>query len=443
MADPIGNPASGDQAVESMQAAAECSAIETNHALEFLQRVVGPDVIELFTDPNTAEICLEESLEAASGALPGMFMIVNSFALTATALVVLYIISIGVLHTAHEGESLGKRYSTLWTPIRAALGVTFVAPAPMFMGFSALQVIIVGLVVLSNAGANTLWSYTVDYFVEHRTVLANPGFVQTDPRQSFMALQAEACTHHQYEQFSQTKEGMSLIESVEAYKNSASTGAGWDTSFHSSAYAQKALDDVMPKRWNNSNKFQLEWFPECGTVDYACDKFSADSAEGKFCKLTYQAQIKNSTFFKDKIVPALYKAYFEGVPIDDLTFDPPSLMEGDPTTERYEFSADTHPIIRAIAHADEVQVSAYRAVFGKDVKDEDGISQALQDWKAAVDGDWTKAGQWHWVLHKITHETIGAANNNPMWTVASEKNMNYEELRVFRSTFANSWSRTS
>jgi len=45
----------------------------------------------------------------------------NGIVLASVAVLIFYVIAVGVIGTASEGEPLGKRYSTLWTPLRVSL----------------------------------------------------------------------------------------------------------------------------------------------------------------------------------------------------------------------------------------------------------------------------------------------------------------------------------
>lgn len=54
-----------------------------------------------------------------------------------------YTIVAGSMSTAHDGEALGKKWSTLWVPIRTALGMAFILPVKN--GFCAVQIIVIWL----------------------------------------------------------------------------------------------------------------------------------------------------------------------------------------------------------------------------------------------------------------------------------------------------------
>jgi len=95
-----------------------------------------------------------------------MFSAFNAIVLAGVMVLMFYVISAGIVGTAHEGESLGKRYSTLWTPIRGALSVSFLMPLP-WVKLSMLQAIILKFVFFSISGASYLATLTVDQIVKN------------------------------------------------------------------------------------------------------------------------------------------------------------------------------------------------------------------------------------------------------------------------------------
>jgi conjugal transfer/type IV secretion protein DotA/TraY len=194
------------------------------------------------------------------------------------------------------------------------------------------------------------------------------------------------------------------------------------------------LADAKPRRVSVDMHSKLNWnFGNCGSVTYSCDTFPSDSIEREYCNKTFLAQKKISAFFEQGVVPALYENYFNGTEFTQGSLPPADQIPGG-EGESIVFAADTHPIVQAIARADEVYASAYRAVTNAQNEDagKAEIDRLMGEWADEVKGNWLLAGQWHWVLHKISHQSIGGMNMNPQWTVPNDKNLNYEELRAFQ-----------
>lgn len=93
-----------------------------------------------------------------------MFKVFNTIALTAGALILVYTTVVGLMATAHEGEFLGKRWGgagAIWLPIRMVLGIGLLFPGAS--GYSAIQIIVMWIIVQGIGAADTLWTSTLNY----------------------------------------------------------------------------------------------------------------------------------------------------------------------------------------------------------------------------------------------------------------------------------------
>jgi len=91
----------------------------------------------------------------------------SSLVLAVGGVLITYSMLIGTMNTAHEGESLGKKWHSMWVPLRTALAIAVVLPLPATMannnmgGLSAVQG---GVILLTKTGvgiADTLWAKAV------------------------------------------------------------------------------------------------------------------------------------------------------------------------------------------------------------------------------------------------------------------------------------------
>ncbi|HSW93798.1 MAG TPA: DotA/TraY family protein [Gammaproteobacteria bacterium] len=90
-----------------------------------------------------------------------LFKTLNTVALTIGAILVVYVTVVGLLKTAQEGEFLGRQWNALWVPVRTVLGIA--ALFPTSTGYSAIQVVIMWIILQGVGAADTLWTKTLQY----------------------------------------------------------------------------------------------------------------------------------------------------------------------------------------------------------------------------------------------------------------------------------------
>lgn len=98
----------------------------------------GDQSVSLFLNP------LFGSLAGGSGTggtMAALLTNFNSAAMFLGGLIVAYVLVAGTMATAHDGEMLGRQWSSLWTPIRTIVGTAFVMPV-MPGGYCIAQAIV-------------------------------------------------------------------------------------------------------------------------------------------------------------------------------------------------------------------------------------------------------------------------------------------------------------
>lgn len=118
--------------------------------------------------------------------LSTMFKTFNSVVLAVGALVIVYTTVIGVMSTAHEGEFMGKKFHSLWVPIRTVLGVA--ALVPTGSGYSSLQLVMMWVIVQGIGAADTIWSTALSYVNVAGSPFAQISLPQTGTKQSLQDL---------------------------------------------------------------------------------------------------------------------------------------------------------------------------------------------------------------------------------------------------------------
>ena len=91
-----------------------------------------------FTPPSTdySVIFLGNIFGVVDGVLHGtgsqimgeMFGVFNAAVLALGGIVVMYTLIVGTMNTAQEGQMLGQKWSSIWIPVRATIGLAFLIP---------------------------------------------------------------------------------------------------------------------------------------------------------------------------------------------------------------------------------------------------------------------------------------------------------------------------
>jgi conjugal transfer/type IV secretion protein DotA/TraY len=122
-----------------------------------------------------------------AGVLGGMFSAFNMALLTFVVVLLVWQTTMGAMQTAHEGVALGRRYHTIWAPVRAPLAIFFLTPLPMIKGLTILQAGAMAAVYMSIGVADTVWGGFTDYMGTHpqqvATSLQSPALTDAVPAQ--------------------------------------------------------------------------------------------------------------------------------------------------------------------------------------------------------------------------------------------------------------------
>lgn len=97
----------------------------------------------------------------------------NVLALLMGLIVAYYVMLGGAINTAHSGEVLGKSWSSVWLPIRSAVGFGMIMPASGVGGgvLSTIQVFVIWLVILGSNAGSVVWTAVADEFASGTPVV--------------------------------------------------------------------------------------------------------------------------------------------------------------------------------------------------------------------------------------------------------------------------------
>lgn len=119
--------------------------------------------------------------------LGNLFQVFNGIILAVAIFVLSYTSAVSVLNTAHEGEIMGKKWSSVWIPLRSSIGLLLLAPIPG-SGYSLIQVTVMWVVLNGIGAADRIWSLVVDNLSQGISVTQNTQIEDTSSAQ----LQANA-----------------------------------------------------------------------------------------------------------------------------------------------------------------------------------------------------------------------------------------------------------
>lgn len=110
---------------------------------------------------------LGEQIRALFDTLAPAFLVINSAGLALGMVILMYSLVAGVAQTANEGQFMGKRFSSVWLPIRLVTGVALLIPA--WGGMAAAQKIVLWFAVmgvgLANLAADALTIPNPQFFI--------------------------------------------------------------------------------------------------------------------------------------------------------------------------------------------------------------------------------------------------------------------------------------
>ncbi len=93
--------------------------------------------------------------------LGSLFQAFNGVILTIAIFILSYVSGVAIINTAHQGEAMGKKWSSIWIPLRSMVGLLLLAPVPG-SGYSLLQVTAMWIILNGVGAADKVWNLVVD-----------------------------------------------------------------------------------------------------------------------------------------------------------------------------------------------------------------------------------------------------------------------------------------
>ncbi|MES2998770.1 MAG: type IVB secretion system protein DotA [Pseudomonadota bacterium] len=98
-----------------------------------------------------------------------MFGAFNATVLVMASVTLSYVLFTSILNTAHQGEFLGQKWSSIWVPLRTVFGIGLLLPKAT--GYSLVQIIVMWVVVQGVGAADQVWNVALDYMNRNGTIV--------------------------------------------------------------------------------------------------------------------------------------------------------------------------------------------------------------------------------------------------------------------------------
>jgi defect-in-organelle-trafficking protein DotA len=90
-----------------------------------------------------------------------MFGVFNSAVLAIGGMIIMYTLMVSTMNTAHEGQMLGQKWSSIWIPVRSTVGLALLIPKSS--GYCLMQIFVMWIVVQGVGAADKVWNAALSY----------------------------------------------------------------------------------------------------------------------------------------------------------------------------------------------------------------------------------------------------------------------------------------
>lgn len=228
-------------------------------------------IIDVLFGPLSGGNAANNPLGGIAGAFSGAVLLVGG-------VIVGYTLFAGTLATAHEGEVLGRKWSSVWVPVRVALGTAVLLPVPTLGGYCALQYVVIWLALQGVGIADMLWNKYLENPVTSSGVMSTDMSAPLTNVASAM-LRGNLCVLGQQKavQIEEAKSGSGA-------KNISSTTSGdFNVSGPQTTDSSGFIGNGATSGANNNGKLSLLTFnystkgaPTCGNIVFTQHSYGTD-----------------------------------------------------------------------------------------------------------------------------------------------------------------------
>lgn len=98
---------------------------------------------------------------SGSQIMGAMFSVFNSAVLALGGMIITYTLLVSTMNTAHEGQMLGQKWSSIWIPVRSTVGLTLLIPKAS--GYCMMQIFVMWIVIQGVGAADKIWGAALSY----------------------------------------------------------------------------------------------------------------------------------------------------------------------------------------------------------------------------------------------------------------------------------------
>lgn len=102
-----------------------------------------------------------------------IFSVFNSAVLALGGIIIMYTLIVSTMNTAHEGQMLGQKWSSIWIPARSTLGLALLIPKAS--GYCLMQIFVMWVVTQGVGAADKVWEAALGYLNRGGVIIQSQG----------------------------------------------------------------------------------------------------------------------------------------------------------------------------------------------------------------------------------------------------------------------------
>lgn len=325
----------------------------------------------------------------------------NTVALAAVSVMIIYTVSVGVVGTAHEGEVLGKRYHSMWVPVRSVFSLGLLAPLPWAKGLSMIQALVLMFTYYGIGGADYLQNKTLDYLHSTAGQFVAPPASMDSYELATAVLKAEVAQQYyvRAEGYHLTGSGVYSISQSSDTLPVTTCLAGWDCQTTGSVTTD-TYNLVFSVPWYYTDNMTGANYgtnlpvDALGRISLTCDRADVQYCQDRlraFAGLAADLQ----TMAARLVAPTISNSGY-------LSKSPASAVQ---VTETSGATRD------AVTKYSNALNTAYLADV---TRTNPSLKAALDNFKSVSEAQgWLSLGSWYWTLGRLNDQVAAGANQQP------------------------------